>query len=426
MSTSRHPFYSPLDQSQIEFIPSDLDSTNYSYGGFKDSHEKSEPLSDSKSSGSPSLNTKEHSSLNARRGSVTISELIFNNISRSQTNESHRDDAYALSRMTTTTSLTSNVIDRVRYKIMLKLNSRERQLIRESWAMILNEDVTSTKSKTKQPLSKGFKVGSLVPVNSQVNNSRRNSISSVNNASNVVPETKGNAQSNAFASSLFCSQFYANLLSMDPGLERMFPSIRHQAVAFAGVLTTAVKNLENLQALENYLTSLGKRHARILGIEPPHFELMGVAFLKTLQDRFGIHCTIELEEVWSRLYSYLANSILQFGIDPFLQIDLNQDTLVFPVPDLQTGASRTVSRLSSHISLSESHATSHNPSDMVSSATDHWDRAQGARLPKDEVKTSSKKAGRSGARNKASSSKSKGKKTSSKLTLSSNQDCIVM
>lgn len=116
-------------------------------------------------------------------------------------------------------------------------------------------------------------------------------------AANIVPETKGNKHSNTFASSLFCSQFYADLLTMDSELERMFSSTRHQAVAFAGVLATAIKNLENLQALDNFLEGLGKRHARILNIEPPHFETLGIAFLKTQQDRFRVHCRIELEEV---------------------------------------------------------------------------------------------------------------------------------
>lgn len=354
---------------------------------------------------------------------MTMSELILTKIGRSQTLESQKEDNYALSRMTTTTSLTSSVIDRIRYKIVLKLNSREKQLLRESWSMILNEDITIETAKTKQSSKKGFKFNPLSTLNSQNNNARRNSVSSINSATSIVPETKGNVHSNAFASSLFCSQFYANLLSMDAELERMFPSTKHQAVAFAGVLNTAIKNLENLQSLETFLLGLGKRHARILGIEPPHFELMGVAFLKTLQDRFGIHCTIELEEVWSRLYSYLANSILQFGIDPYLQIDLTQDALVFPIPDLQTGASRTVSRLSSH--FSEADFTSATPiaSNRENTPAEFTDRESSLR---GATPMPPKKAARLPSRQKASTSKSKAKKTASKLNMSSNQDCIIM
>lgn len=420
MNASGRQFYTPLDQSQIEFIPSDSESINGSLTSSKTSNEKVDSPG-RESTRSHSSGTRE-SSLFPRRGSVTMSELIFNNIGRSQTKDSQKEENYALSRMTTTTSLTSNVIDRVRYKILLKLNSRETQLLRESWSMILNEDITNDNVKTKPSTKKGFKFNPMTPLNSQANSARRNSITSVTSATSVIPETKGNVQSNAFASSLFCSQFYANLLSMDSELERMFPSTKHQAVAFAGVINTAIKNLENLQTLETFLQGLGKRHARILGIEPPHFELMGVAFLKTLQDRFGVHCTIELEEVWSRLYSYLANSILQFGIDPYLQIDLNQDTLVFPIPNLQTGASRTVSRLSSH--FSETDFISAAPfATRESTPAEPPDRDTSLRNP---VQPQPKKTNRLPSRIKPTTTKLSTKKTASKLHLSSNQDCIIM
>lgn len=413
-------FYSPLDHSQIEFIPSDTDSISHSLNTSKNSNEKQDH-SDGESIGS-SVNTRENS-LFPRRGSVTMSELISSSIVRSHTKDSHKDDNYALSRMTTATSLTSSVIDRVRYKIVLKLDAREMQLLRESWSMILNEDVTTDTIRAKQPTKKTSKFNKLAPLNSHTSNMRRSSVTSIESSTSVVPETKASVQSNAFASSLFCSQFYANLLSMDPELERMFPSTRHQAVAFAGVINTAIKSLENLQALETFLVSLGKRHARILGIEPPHFELMGVAFLKTLQDRFGVHCTIELEEVWSRLYSYLANSILQFGIDPYLQIDLNQDTIVFPVPNLQTGASRTVSRLSSHAS-----ETSFTPHSAVSSSREkaRGESVQRETSQQNTPQPSIKKATRPASRNRTTTPKPKTKKTGSKLHLSSNQDCVVM
>ncbi|CEP25146.1 unnamed protein product [Cyberlindnera jadinii] len=135
---------------------------------------------------------------------------------------------------------------------------------------------------------------------------------------------EGNQSS--FASSLFCIQFYSNLMAMEPELEKMFPSIKHQAMSFSGVLSTAIINLDHLDKLDDYLNNLGKRHARILGIDPPHFELMGAAFLKTVQDRFGHSLTLAMERCWARLYTYLANSILQGGIDPILRVEkLNSD-----------------------------------------------------------------------------------------------------
>lgn len=424
MSGPSFQFYNPLDQSQIEFIPSDTEilATKNAAGI---TTESLDGRSERESLGEHSSLMKDHT-LSSRRGSTTMSELISNNMRRTRSIESQTVDSYALSRMTTTTSLSSSVIDRVRYKIVLRLNNREKTLLRDSWSMILNEDVVASSVKVAPSAKKDSKLSKMHTIDSQRVRSRQGSISSANSGrsatATIVRETKGGAHSNAFASSLFCSQFYANLLSMDPELERMFPSTRHQAVAFAGVLTTAIKDLDNLQSLENYLEGLGKRHARILNIEPMHFETMGAAFLKTLQDRFGVHCTIELEEVWSRLYSYLANNILQFGIDPYLQVDLELDTLVFPVPNLQTGASRTVSRLSSRISLSESLRTSVFNSSRDDHIADPRDRPASS---KTSAPAGAKKTGPPKPTRKLKNNKTKQKK-SSKLTFSSNQDCIVM
>lgn len=430
MDLSKNPFYNPLDHSQIEFIATDLGSINESVTESNDKRVPREEPSDKSHAISHSINGNDPL-FGSRRGSASMSEFIFSSMTRTQTAGSSKEDGYALSCMSTDGSLSSNVVDRIRYKIVLKLNSREKNLIRESWSMILDEDITinSLPNMNAKHLGKQApSIKNLAPINSSANASRRSSVTSIKSTNNV-PGTKGNVQSNAFASSLFCSQFYANLLSMDPGLERMFPSTRHQAVAFAGVLTTAIKNLEHLQVLENYLSGLGKRHSRILGIEPPHFELMGVAFLKTLQDRFGVHCTVELEEAWSRLYSYLANSILQFGIDPVLHIDLDQEEFIFPVPNLIEGTSRTVSRLNSHVTMADSRSI----------ATDHTSRERTNQAHKEKVtdttstkktlfahSVTSKKGRQPGSRNKASNNRPKTNKATPKLTSSSNQACIIM
>lgn len=128
------------------------------------------------------------------------------------------------------------------------------------------------------------------------------------------------------ALSLFCRQFYGNLLAMSPGLEGYFPLIKHQAVAFAGVVSLAILQLDNLSSLDEYLTKLGKRHTRILNIEPEHFELMGEALIKTFIERFGIKFNHELEVLWIKLYMYLSNSILQYGQDPKLKLNKNDNT----------------------------------------------------------------------------------------------------
>ncbi|KAH3680921.1 hypothetical protein WICMUC_000064 [Wickerhamomyces mucosus] len=169
-------------------------------------------------------------------------------------------------------------------EIVLKFTPQEIEMVRSSWKEMVNDD--------------------------NDNDNNFNSTSTTNTTTTI-------------SSSLFCVQFYNNLLTMDSNLEKMFPSIKHQAISFAGVLSTAIINLNNLKVLDDYLLNLGKRHSRILGIEPFYFELMGIALLKTFKDRFGNSFNLENEKCWARLYTYLANSILKFGIDPIIKLDIN-------------------------------------------------------------------------------------------------------
>lgn len=337
-SLGRSSFYNPLDQSQIEFIPTDVDSIN---GSNVDALPRSSLSSNPRRGSHADL--LENSSLLKPMSSTHFDDLSLH---RRTSHLSEQSDIYTLSKMSTATSR-SSILQGVRYRVVLRLNPRERNLIRDSWAIILSDDPTNNiaaYSKVKQTQNKGLM---KPPLNAAANSPQKisrfgsHSRQDSSNSSHVV-EPKTGVRSNAFTSSLFCSQFYANLLSMEPSLEQMFPSTKHQAVSFAGVLTAAISNLENLQVLETFLNGLGKRHSRILGIEPPHFELMGVAFLRTLQDRFGVHCTVELEDAWSKLYSYLANSILQFGIDPVLNVRLDEDALELPIPNLVEHTPKTI------------------------------------------------------------------------------------
>ena len=88
MNASGRQFYTPLDQSQIEFIPSDSESINGSLTSSKTSNEKVDSPG-RESTRSHSSGTRE-SSLFPRRGSVTMSELIFNNKVLSQTKYSQK------------------------------------------------------------------------------------------------------------------------------------------------------------------------------------------------------------------------------------------------------------------------------------------------------------------------------------------------
>ncbi|ODV80378.1 globin-like protein, partial [Suhomyces tanzawaensis NRRL Y-17324] len=230
---------------------------------------------------------------------------LHSNLSSSSINSGENN--YQLVRMDTNTSITSDFSIQSQFKVSLKMSKKEIELIRYTWnKMLLDEPIEQKQNPFGMP--GGFSTN----ITNSTAGSKEKTMNYINRTS-----------ASTVASSLFCRQFYSNLLSMDSNLEKLFPSIKHQAVSFAGVMSFAISQLENLSVLDDYLINLGKRHSRILGIEPANFELMGEALIQTFLERFGTRFTQELEVLWIKLYMYLANSLLQFGIDPIIK--LNED-----------------------------------------------------------------------------------------------------
>ncbi|KAG7661303.1 uncharacterized protein J8A68_005195 [[Candida] subhashii] len=228
-----------------------------------------------------------------------------------QFNRENIHSHYKLVKMDTRTSIDSyHAINAQQYKIVLQFPKEDIELIRYTWYQMLLDEETLPNSNKKPPAIPGTFPGE---------ESRQPRLDD-DRSSNSGISKMVRYSSSAIASSLFCRQFYANLLAMAPELEKLFPSIRHQAVNFAGVMSLAVSQLENLNVIENYLINLGKRHSRILDIDPANYELMGEALILTFHQRFGIRFTQELETLWIKLYLYLSNSLIQFGIDPILKV----------------------------------------------------------------------------------------------------------
>ncbi|ODV87747.1 hypothetical protein CANARDRAFT_20477 [[Candida] arabinofermentans NRRL YB-2248] len=191
----------------------------------------------------------------------------------------------------------SMIVGQEKLKVSLKLNQNEIDSLRYSWSKIISNSSSS-----------------ITPISSSKN------ISTFQFTSN---------SNNSFTSSLFCIQFYQNLISMNPVIEKLIPSIKHQASAFAGVINIAMSTLDDLSRMNESLENLGRLHSRILGIESEYFKIMGEALIKTFKDRFSDEnsFSLELEEAWIKLYCFLANSILQGGIDPIIKYGADQDSI---------------------------------------------------------------------------------------------------
>ncbi|SCU99506.1 LAFA_0G24454g1_1 [Lachancea sp. 'fantastica'] len=211
-----------------------------------------------------------------------------------------------------------------RYKMSMTLKPRETELARSSWSILLDNECSKQKYDD-------FINNILKKPKKRVQNAKLGAI----------------AGDGVFSSFLFGTQFLANILEFAPEIEDAFPTINHAATAVTGVLTAAVDNLEDLSVLDEYLCGLGKRHSRILGVCSVHFRVAGAGFMKTLRDRFGYDMTRELENVWLRLYLYLSNTMLQFGIDPVI-VDNEISSMVLEPPAVLERQPTTTSNESSN------------------------------------------------------------------------------
>lgn len=130
------------------------------------------------------------------------------------------------------------------------------------------------------------------------------------------PETLEKSAAYGTPTTLFCEQFYTNLMAAHAEISSIFPSIKKQSVAVAGVFGLAIKSLNNIESLDEFLWSVGKRHNRMIGVEPIHYRWLGEAMVKTFADRFGDRFTLEVETAWIKIYSYLANKLLAADEEP--------------------------------------------------------------------------------------------------------------
>ncbi|KAG7886343.1 hypothetical protein KL936_005021 [Ogataea polymorpha] len=201
-----------------------------------------------------------------------------------------------------------------RIKVSLTLTSREIDLLKTSWSKVISSspsgsDTPRVSTLSHIPSAKGSLRGTPQKQSRSINIGTTNSGSS-------------------FASSLFCIQLYENFIARDPLIEKLIPSIKHQASAFAGVINVAMSTLDDLSRMNESLESLGRLHSRILGIEPEYFQTMGEVLIKTFRDRFSSDMadgfSLETEEAWIKLYCFLANSIIQGGIDPIINYEADK------------------------------------------------------------------------------------------------------
>lgn len=220
----------------------------------------------------------------------------------------------------------SFVVSRKKFKISLKLKPTEIELLRKSWAIVTSNESRASDLHALEPTrSRSSSVVNLRLTTTETNTSSQSNLQGPPSTPMATSTSPTANAIQSFSTNLFTIQFYNNFIGMDPEVERLIPSIKHQASAFAGVISVAIGTLEDLSKMKESLLNLGHLHARILGIDSPYFKIMGEALIKTFQDWFGnspVSFPLELEEAWIKLYCFLANSIIQGGIDPVIEYNI--------------------------------------------------------------------------------------------------------
>lgn len=104
--------------------------------------------------------------------------------------------------------------------------------------------------------------------------------------------------------------FYNNLFTADPTLKPLFKGdMTEQGKKLMQMIGAAVNKLTDLDALVPVLQNLGKRHAGY-GVLPAHYDTVGAALLKTLEQGLGSAFTSEVKAAWTAVYGVMAQVMI--------------------------------------------------------------------------------------------------------------------
>ncbi len=104
--------------------------------------------------------------------------------------------------------------------------------------------------------------------------------------------------------------FYNNLFAMDPSLKPMFKGdMQAQGQKLMMMIGAAVGKLDQLDTLVPILQGLGRRHGGY-GVLPAHYNIVGAALLKTLEQGLGEHFTPQVNAAWVHVYGVMSRVML--------------------------------------------------------------------------------------------------------------------
>jgi hemoglobin-like flavoprotein len=104
--------------------------------------------------------------------------------------------------------------------------------------------------------------------------------------------------------------FYDNLFERDASLRSLFRGdMATQGERLMSMIGTAVGMLERPAALVPVLRMLGARHTGY-GVKEHHYDTVGAALLKTLEQGLGDAFTAEVRAAWVALYGVVSTTMM--------------------------------------------------------------------------------------------------------------------
>ncbi len=105
--------------------------------------------------------------------------------------------------------------------------------------------------------------------------------------------------------------YYSNLFTLDPSLKPMFRGdMQAQGAKLMTMIGAAVHKLEDLDTLVPILQGLGRRHDGY-GVRPQHYDTVGAALLKTLEQGLGEEFTPQTRAAWAHVYAVMTSVMLE-------------------------------------------------------------------------------------------------------------------
>lgn len=105
--------------------------------------------------------------------------------------------------------------------------------------------------------------------------------------------------------------FYQNLFDMAPQVKRMFKTpVAEQAGKLMYTLAYVVTHLHTPETILDDVRKLAIRHIEY-GTRPEHYEVVGAALLKTLEQGLGEQWNDDLKEAWTLAFAMIAEAMIE-------------------------------------------------------------------------------------------------------------------